>query len=197
MELNTIHGWRFLENSLSLSLPGRSLSCCLSFPSSFIPRTQSFGQELASSSRQIFPGFPKAILPRFPLDLYPLPMFQIIYRRIYLLYVVMRIPLATLKSPLFIHWLYLLYLVYFCLSQPLHTGLSIRGLQRWWRLMAPLQKKTSMMQLCCHLRVTNTQWQTIRKGEEKAVWCHWQIAMTFESLWPPECIAHAVFTSGQ
>lgn len=30
--------------------------------------------------------------------------------------------------------------------------------------------KTSMMQLCCHFRVTNRQWQTIRKGE-RVEWC--------------------------
>lgn len=86
--------------SLSLSLtplclsfsPSPSLAFChlcevyapLPFPS-----TQGFGQEPATSLRQIFPGSPKAILPGFPLGLYPLPMFQIIYRRIYLLYVVM------------------------------------------------------------------------------------------------------------
>lgn len=88
VELTTIHGWRFLKSLLSLTLPGRSLSCCLSSPPPLsFPCTQSFGQEPATSLRQIFPGSPKAILPRFPLDLYPLPMFQIIYRRIYLLYV--------------------------------------------------------------------------------------------------------------
>lgn len=71
-----------------------SLSCCLSSlwslssPHLPIPSAQGFGQEPATSLRQIFPGSPKAILPGFPLGLYPLPMFQIIYRRIYLLYVV-------------------------------------------------------------------------------------------------------------
>lgn len=84
--------------SLSLTLlclsfsPSPSLTFChlcevydpLPFPS-----TQGFGQEPATSPRQIFSGSPKAILPGFPLGLYPLPMFQIIYRRIYLLYVVM------------------------------------------------------------------------------------------------------------
>lgn len=87
--------WEF---ALSLTLlclpysPSPSLAFChlcevyspLPFPS-----TQGFGQEPATSLRQIFPGSPKAILPGFPLGLYPLPVFQIIYRRIYLLYVVM------------------------------------------------------------------------------------------------------------
>lgn len=83
--------------SHSLSHP--SLSVFLSFSLSVIsvksmlppplPSTQGFGQEPATSLRQIFPGSPKAILPGFPLGLYPLPMFQIIYRRIYLFYVVM------------------------------------------------------------------------------------------------------------
>lgn len=56
--------------------------------------------------------------------------------------------------------------------------------------------KTSMMQLCCHLRVTNRQWQTIRKGGESRM-----VSLTncydLWVLWPPECKAHAVFTSGQ
>lgn len=102
VELNIIHGWRFLESLLSLSLLPFSarLSLPLSLSLSVIsvksmppllpfPSTQGFGQEPATSLRQIFPGSPKAILPGFPLGLYPLPMFQIIYRRIYLLYVVM------------------------------------------------------------------------------------------------------------
>lgn len=56
--------------------------------------------------------------------------------------------------------------------------------------------KTSMMQLCCHLRVTNRQWQTITKGGESSM-----VSLTncydLWVPWPPECKAHAVFTSGQ
>lgn len=73
----------FLSPSFSLCHP------CEVDASPPFPSTQGFGQEPATSLRQIFPGSPKAILPGFPLGLYPLPMFQIIYRRIYLLYVVM------------------------------------------------------------------------------------------------------------
>lgn len=75
-----------LSLSLPPSLPVISLK---SSPPTPFPSTQGFGQEPATSLRQIFPGSPKAILPGFPLGFYPLPMFQIIYRRIYLLYVVM------------------------------------------------------------------------------------------------------------
>lgn len=74
---------------LSLSRCLSSLWSLCSHPALPFPSTQGFGQEPATSLRQIFPGSPKAILPGFPLGLYPLPMFQIIYRRIYLLYVVM------------------------------------------------------------------------------------------------------------
>lgn len=56
--------------------------------------------------------------------------------------------------------------------------------------------KTRMMQLCCHFRLTNRQWQTIRKGK-RVEWYRWQTAMTFGVLWPPECKAHTVFTAGQ
>lgn len=35
-----------------------------------------------------------------------------------------------------------------------------------------------MMQPCCHFRVTNRQWQTIRKGT-RVEWCRWQTAMTY------------------
>lgn len=102
IRLHIIRGWRFLESlfsyshpnsvyiSLSLSLPFCHL-CEGSAPLSplSLPFPSSFGQEPATSLRQIFPGSPKAILPGFPLGLYPLPMFQIIHRRIYLFYVVM------------------------------------------------------------------------------------------------------------
>lgn len=37
VKLNTIHRWRFLKNLLSLTLPGRSLSCCLSSPPPLFP----------------------------------------------------------------------------------------------------------------------------------------------------------------
>lgn len=73
---------------LSLSLPGRSLSSCLSFPPPLFPLAhRALAKSWPLHWGNFFPGSPKAILPRFPLDLYPLPMFQIIYSRIYLLYV--------------------------------------------------------------------------------------------------------------
>ena len=72
--------------SLLCSQVDPSLVVCHLLLLSF-PCTQSFGQELATSLRQIFPRLPKGNFPRFPLDLYPLPMYQIIYRKIYLLYV--------------------------------------------------------------------------------------------------------------
>lgn len=38
--------------------------------------------------------------------------------------------------------------------------------------------KTRVMQPRCHFRVTNRQWQTIRKGT-RVEWCRWQTAMTY------------------
>lgn len=175
MELKTIHGWRFLESAFSLAL--LSFSVCLflplalchlcevcvspSLPPPLSPSTQGFGQEPATSLRQIFPGSPKAILPGFPLDLYPLPMFQIIYRRIYLFYVVMNsfdMPilnetlLLTCIYPRMNHLLYFVCLVWF-LSVTVseyapnhsHSMLSVTvqycTMQRWWSIVSVLQEK--------------------------------------------------------
>lgn len=130
------------------------------------PYTQSFGQELPTSLRQIFTRSPKAISPRFPLDLYPLPMFQIIYKRRYLFDVLVD-SFGNSKEPtFFIHWRYLFHLGYFCQSTLGFPSEGCRGAGALWHCN---RKKTSMMQLCCQLRVTNTQWQTIRKGGESSM----------------------------
>lgn len=58
--------------SLSVFLsppPPLSVISVKSVPPLPFPSTQGFGQEPATSLRQIFPGSPKAILPGFPLGL--------------------------------------------------------------------------------------------------------------------------------
>lgn len=130
-------------------------------PPPLSPSTQGFGQEPATSLRQIFPGSLKAILPGFPLDLYPLPMFQIIYRRIYLFYVVMNsfdMPilnetlLLTCIYPRMNHLLYFVYLVWFLsvtVSEyaPNHSHIMLSvtvqycTMQRWWSIVSVLQEK--------------------------------------------------------
>lgn len=227
MELKTIHGWRFLESAFSLAL--LSFSVCLflplalchlcevcvspSLPPPLSPSTQGFGQEPATSLRQIFPGSPKAILPGFPLDLYPLPMFQVIYRRIYLFYVVMNsfakpilnetLLLTCMNESFTVFCIFGLIFICHCLwicpksfpqyalrhSAILHNAEVVEH-------CVSAAGKTRMMQLCCHFRLTNRQWQTIRKGK-RVEWYRWQTAMTFGVLWPPECKAHTVFTAGQ
>lgn len=118
---------RFSLPSFCLSLsPAYFLSSlwspCLPFPSPPPASAQGFGREPATSLKQIFPGSPKAILPGFPLGPYPLPMFQIIYRIIYLFYVVMdsfdkalcnETLLLTRTSPQLIHFLYFLHMLCF------------------------------------------------------------------------------------
>lgn len=173
VELNTTHGWRFLKNMLSLSLPGRSLSGCLSFPPPLFPLAhRALAKSWPLHWGNFFPGSPKAILPRFPLDLYPLPMFQIIYRRIYLLYVLADSFGNPAKEPpySFIDCICYIWFIFVChtLSALGFPSQSRRGGGASWRCFRK-KKKTSMMQLCCHLRVTNTQWQTIRKGGESSM----------------------------
>lgn len=59
-----------------------------------------------------------------------------------------------------------------------------QGNATWCRggqAMCQCCRKTRMMQLRCHFRVTNRLWQTIRKGK-RLEWCHWQTAMTFGSF---------------
>lgn len=186
MELKTIHGWRFLESAFSLAL--LSFSVCLflplalchlcevcvspSLPPPLSPSTQGFGQEPATSLRQIFPGSPKAILPGFPLDLYPLPMFQVIYRRIYLFYVVMNsfakpilnetLLLTCMNESFTVFCLFGLIFICHCLwicpksfpqyalrhSAILHNAEVVEH-------CVSAAGKTRMMQLCCHFRLTN------------------------------------------
>lgn len=172
MELKTIHGWRFLESAFSLAL--LSFSVCLflplalchlcevcvspSLPPPLSPSTQGFGQEPATSLRQIFPGSPKAILPGFPLDLYPLPMFQIIYRRIYLFYVVMNsfakpilnetLLLTCMNESFTVFCIFGLIFICHCLwicPNHSHSMLSVTvqycTMQRWWSIVSVLQEK--------------------------------------------------------
>lgn len=112
----------------------------------------------------------------------------------------------TYTPPQFNLLLYFLRLVYFYLSQLMyafklspHYAFHHSAILHNVEVLEPCGSaagKTSMMQLCCHLRVTNRQWQTIRKGGESRM-----VSLTncydLWVLWPPECKAHAVFTSGQ
>lgn len=128
MELNTVRGWRFLKSLLSLTLPGRPLSCCPPFPPS-----QSFGQEPATSLRQIFPRLPKGYFTKIPIR--SLPITNVPNHLQENLFTLCASGFLWQPPPPFIQLLYLLPLGYFCLSQPLFH------LQRWWGLMALLQKK--------------------------------------------------------
>lgn len=95
-------------------------------------------------------------------------MFQIIYRRIYLLYVLVD-SFGNFKEPP-IHSLtvFVTFGLFLSVTASPHWAFHQRAVE----VVAPYgtaTEKTSMMQLCCHLRVTNTQWQTIRKGGESSM----------------------------
>lgn len=144
-------------------------------------------------------------------------MFQIIYRRIYLFYVVMNsfdVPflnetlLLTCTFPpdwIVYRILYIFGLIFICYCLWICPKSSLQYALRHSTILHNAEVvehcvsaagKTSVMQLCCHFRLTNRQWQTIRKGK-RVEWCRWQTAVTFGVLWPPECKAHTVFTAGQ
>lgn len=126
-------------------------------------------------------------------------MFQIIYRRIYLLYVVMdsfymactkEAQHLTCSFPQLILFTVFstfgLFLSVACLAFKsssrcaFHYSTVLHNVEVVEDCVSAAGK-TSMMQLCCHFRVTNRQWQTIRKGE-RVQWCRWQTAMTFGSF---------------
>ena len=69
-------------------------------------------------------------------------------------------------------------------------------MERCRSIVSMLQEK----QVWCN-SVVILEWQidSGRPSErgERVEWCHWQTAMTSGVLWPPECKAHTVFTSGQ
>lgn len=96
-------------------------------------------------------------------------MFQIIYRRIYLLYVLVD-SFGSSKDPPPIHSVTVFVTFGLFLSVPASPGRTLH--HRTVEVVGPYgaaTEKTSMMQLCCHLRVTNAQWQSIRKGGESSM----------------------------
>lgn len=118
-------------------------------------------------------------------------MFQIIYRRIYLLYVVMdsfdmacseesqHLTFTLPQLKLLLYFPFIFFILYstdcpiyaFKMSSryALHHSAILHNAEVLEHCVSAAGK-TSVMQPCCHLRVTNRQWQTIRKGE-RVEWC--------------------------
>lgn len=98
-------------------------------------------------------------------------MFQIIYRRIYLLYVLVDSFGSSKEPPIHSVTVFVTFGLFLSVTASPHWAFHHRAVEVVGPYGTATEKKqkTSMMQLCCHLRVTNAQWQTIRKGGESSM----------------------------
>lgn len=96
-------------------------------------------------------------------------MFQIIYRRIYLLYVLVDSVGNSKEPPIHSLTVFVTFGLFLSVTASPHWAFHQRAGEVVVGPYGTATEKTSMMQLCCHLRVTNTQWQTIRKGGESSM----------------------------